>query len=79
MIQMRKFNISIIVADALRLDTFQELNKRRGMNLSELGKFTYLDRCIAPATWTLPSHASLFLGQYPSEHGAHETRRDQVP
>lgn len=70
---MRKFNISIIVADALRLDTFQELNKRRGMNLSELGKFTYLDRCIAPATWTLPSHASLFLGQYPSEHGAHET------
>ncbi len=33
-----------------------------------------MDKCIAPATWTLPSHASLFTGQYPAEHGAHETR-----
>ena len=25
---------------------------------------------IAPATWTLPSHASLFTGRFPSSHGA---------
>lgn len=25
--------------------------------------------CFAPSTWTLPSHASLFTGLYPSEHG----------
>jgi arylsulfatase A-like enzyme len=26
-------------------------------------------RCISPAQWTIPSHASLFTGLYPSEHG----------
>jgi arylsulfatase A-like enzyme len=25
--------------------------------------------CFAPATWTIPSHASLFTGLYPWEHG----------
>jgi arylsulfatase A-like enzyme len=25
----------------------------------------------SPATWSLPSHASLFTGRYPSSHGAH--------
>ncbi len=28
------------------------------------------DRAIAPGTWTLPSHASLFTGKFPSAHGA---------
>ena len=74
MIRMRKFNISIIVLDTIRLDTFKMLNRRKDLNLSKLGNFFYLDNCIAPATWTLPSHASLFTGQYPAEHGAHETR-----
>jgi arylsulfatase A-like enzyme len=25
----------------------------------------------SPSTWSLPSHASLFTGRYPSSHGAH--------
>lgn len=29
-------------------------------------------RCFAPACWTIPSHASMFTGLYPSQHGAHE-------
>ena len=29
------------------------------------------DRCIANSPWTLPSHASLFTGLHPSQHGAH--------
>ncbi len=29
------------------------------------------DRCIASSPWTLPSHASLFTGLYPAEHGSH--------
>ncbi len=29
------------------------------------------DRAIATAPWTLPSHASMFTGMYPSKHGAH--------
>jgi arylsulfatase A-like enzyme len=28
-------------------------------------------RCQATSAWTLPSHASLFTGRYPSQHGAH--------
>jgi len=31
---------------------------------------TVVDRMITNAPWTLPSHASLFTGLYPSQHGA---------
>lgn len=34
-------------------------------------KSTRFARCIAAAPWTLPSHASMFTGFFPSEHGAH--------
>jgi arylsulfatase A-like enzyme len=30
-----------------------------------------LPRAFANGTWTVPSHASLFTGRLPSEHGAH--------
>ena len=71
---MRKFNISIIVMDTMRLDTFNRISRTKGMELSRVGDFTYFDRCIAPSTWTLPSAASLFTGKYASEHGVHETK-----
>ncbi len=29
------------------------------------------DRVSSTSSWTLPSHASMFTGQYPSSHGAH--------
>lgn len=32
-------------------------------------KATLYTRCFAPSCWTLPSHASMFTGLYPSEHG----------
>jgi arylsulfatase A-like enzyme len=35
------------------------------------GGALFLD-ASAPGTWSLPSHASLFTGVYPSVHGAHE-------
>jgi arylsulfatase A-like enzyme len=31
---------------------------------------TTFEQALAPAPWTLPVHASMFTGQYPSEHGA---------
>ncbi len=34
----------------------------------------YLD-ATAPATWSLPSHASLFTGRFPSGHQAHQEHR----
>ncbi|QKY20714.1 sulfatase [Halolamina sp. CBA1230] len=31
---------------------------------------TVFDNAVAPAPWTLPVHASMFTGMYPSRHGA---------
>ncbi|MFP3868038.1 MAG: sulfatase [Desulfobacteraceae bacterium] len=36
---------------------------------------TVYSRCFAPGNWTLPSHASLFTGLYPSEHGIDRQKR----
>jgi len=33
--------------------------------------FVQYDRAVAAATWSLPSHASLFTGLYPWSHGCH--------
>lgn len=68
---MRKVNVSIILMDTMRLDEFNKLEERYGY-LGAMG-FVFLNNCIAPSSWTLPSHASLFTGMYPSEHGSHET------
>jgi|UniRef100_A0A7C5ALQ7 arylsulfatase A-like enzyme len=35
---------------------------------------TVFTRCFAPACWTVPSHASMFTGLYPGQHGAYEKR-----
>ena len=33
------------------------------------------ENCLSPAIWTLPSHASMFTGLFPSEHGTHDDHR----
>ena len=38
------------------------------------GDAVVFSNCVAPASWTVPSHASFFTGMYPSEHQVHETR-----
>ena len=30
---------------------------------------TFYNRCFSPASWTVPSHVSLFTGLYPEQHG----------
>ncbi|MGC8587327.1 MAG: sulfatase-like hydrolase/transferase [Candidatus Micrarchaeia archaeon] len=67
-----KPNIAIIVADTLRLDAFNSI-EAKFHSFGKMG-FSFYGNCIAPSSWTLPSHASLFTGMYPSEHGAHESR-----
>lgn len=64
-------NLLIIVLDTMRLDIFKSLEEKN-MKLEKLG-FINLNNGIAPSSWTLPSHASLFTGEYPSIHKAHET------
>lgn len=65
-------NIIIAVLDSVRFDTFYSVIKNSRESLDD---FYHIQKCIAPASWTLPSHASLFTGMYPSEHGSHETKK----
>lgn len=62
-------NVIILVLDTLRDDYSAGLN---GLS-NELG-FVKYSNTIAPSTWTFPSHASLFTGLMPSQHGIHEDR-----
>jgi arylsulfatase A-like enzyme len=61
-------NILFLVFDALRKDYAEEyastLNALAADNL-------WFENAIAPAPWSLPSHASIFRGVYPHEHGAY--------
>ncbi len=67
---MRSF--TIIVMDTMRLDEFNSIESSLH-GFEKLGA-KFIENCIAPSAWTLPSHASLFTGLYPGEHGSHETK-----
>jgi len=63
--------IVLIVLDALRADHLSVYNNKtfRSKNLEMLSQDSVVfEQCIAPSSWTLPSHASLFTGLYVSEH-----------
>jgi len=36
------------------------------------------ENCVAMTSWTLPSHASLFTGLYPTTHGAHYNEKAEL-
>ncbi len=66
-------NILIIVMDAARASHFSCYGYRRetSPHVDRLAAQGVLyEQCISPASWTLPSMASLFTGLYPSQHGA---------
>ena len=59
-------NILFLIWDSCRVDSA----RRCASTLSDLGLSGHsFSNAIAPATWSLPSHASLFTGQQPHEHG----------
>ncbi len=59
--------------DTLKLEAFREIIAS-DPKLTEGINPIIFDECIAPASWTLPSHASLFTGMGQSEHNCHETK-----
>jgi arylsulfatase A-like enzyme len=71
-------NILLIVMDATRAKNLSCYGYQRPTT-------PYLDRfaersvvyetAISPAGWSLPSHASIFTGLYPSQHGAHDQHK----
>ncbi len=71
--------IILIVLDTARADRLSIYGypKETSPNLARFAKDALLFRdCYASSSWTLPSHASLFTGLYPSEHGAHYAAAD---
>jgi arylsulfatase A-like enzyme len=66
-------NVLLISIDTLRADHLgvYGYGKPTSPNLDELAKSSLVfTRAYATAPWTLPSHASMFTGLLPHEHGA---------
>lgn len=63
-------HVILIVVDTLRADRLYWKNgSGTAKNINILAQHSLVfDHCIAPAPWTLPSHASLFSGYYSAEH-----------
>jgi arylsulfatase A-like enzyme len=76
-------DVVIVVFDTARRDRFGCYGHERPTtpttdSLARAG--TVVERMITNAPWTLPSHASLFTGLYPSQHGAQwQTGRQLAP
>jgi uncharacterized sulfatase len=69
----RKPNILLVVLDTHRRDRLTCYGCSRGItpNLDAFAqRATVFENAIAPAQWTIPSHASLFSGEPPSVHRA---------
>ncbi len=65
-------NIAIVVLDTARAQDALFTTPTVMPTLRELGEDgTTYENAYASAPWTLPSHASLFTGTYPSKNGAH--------
>jgi arylsulfatase A-like enzyme len=71
-------DVVVVVLDTVRADHVSAYGYRRPTTphfdaLARDGTL-FLD-ATAPSTWSLPSHASLFTGLFPSVHGAHDEHR----
>ena len=78
-------NIILLVLDTVGAKhlSLYDYHRPTTPNLERIARdCTIYTRCFAPACWTVPSHASMFTGLYPSQHGAFENRfllRDNLP
>ncbi|MGA7668814.1 MAG: sulfatase [Nitrolancea sp.] len=73
--QNRRPNILFVVIDCARADHCSVYGYPRVTTpgLERLAKDGHVfEQAISPAGWSLPAHASLFTGLYPSEHGTHD-------
>ena len=67
-------NIIWIVLDTARRDQLSIYNDTEELtpNLDALARDAVVfNRAISSAPWTIPSHASMFTGMFPSKHAAH--------
>ena len=59
-------NVVLLVLDTVRKDVFDE----RASRVRDRSTVSF-ERAYAPSSWTVPSHASMFTGKLPHEHGVH--------
>lgn len=72
----RKPDIVLLVLDTQRVDRLSCYGYQRttSPNLDAFAKDATLFRHgVSPAQWTVPSHASMFTGLYPSEHNTQQS------
>ncbi len=62
-------NVVLVILDTARDKSVSRETMPTLSSLAESG--TAFTNAFGAAPWTLPSHASLFTGTYPTEHGAH--------
>jgi len=68
-------NVLFVVMDTVRADHLTPYGYGRPTTpgLADFAdEATVFEEAVAPAPWTLPVHASLFTGLYPSQHGANQ-------
>jgi len=70
-------NVIVVVLDTVRADRVSALGYDRAttpaFDAFAADATLYAD-AVSQASWSVPSHASLFTGEYPSDHGATITR-----
>lgn len=72
--EARQPNLLLITLDTVRADHFSSYGYDRPTtpNLDAFAdRASRYETCFSTAPWTVPSHASLFTGLHPFEHGAH--------
>ncbi|MFC7018108.1 MULTISPECIES: sulfatase [Haloarcula] len=73
MTDMDGSNVLFVVLDTVRKDHLSVYGYDRDTtpHLADFAEeAAVFEQAVAPAPWTLPVHASMFTGLYPSEHGA---------
>ena len=64
-------NIVLLVLDTHRFDRLGTYGYQRetSPNIDDFGRqATVFENAISPAQWTIPAHASMFTGEYPTTH-----------
>ena len=72
-----KKNVLFLVLDSLRKDRVSPYNESVGFteHIQEFADSSVVfDDAVTQAPWTLPSHASMFTGEYPWDHGTTHAR-----
>lgn len=75
---MKKPNVILIILDTARAQSFScyGYNRETTPNIDRISQEgTLFENTISPSPWTLPAHASIFTGMFPSRHGCHEKHK----